>query len=334
MNKYLDKAEGVLMLVAKHLVIAIPVTMLLGFMWGNVFDPVGLKALIIPMTLLMVYPMMVNLNIQKMFGFNDMRLQISAQVINFAVIPFVAFGIGKIFFSTQPYYILGFLLAGLLPTSGMTISWTGFAKGNIEAAVKMTVVGLTAGSLLTPVFIKWMLGADIAVNMMDIIRQIALIVFLPMFLGQITRIYLLKRMSLDKFKCRVVPGLSSLSTIGVLGVIFIAMALKAQSIWAHPGAILTVLVPVLILYGSNYCISTFFAQKYFPRKDAVAFVYGTVMRNLSIALAIAMNSFGAHGADAALVICFAYIVQVQSAAWYVKFTDQVFGKSEEQKCFV
>jgi predicted Na+-dependent transporter len=91
---------------------------------------------------------------------------------------------------------------------------------------------------------------------------------------------------------------------------------------------------LLILYGLNYGISTFFAQKYFSRKDAVAFVYGTVMRNLSIALAIAMNSFGVHGADAALVICFAYIVQVQSAAWYVKFTDQVFGKSEEQKCLV
>ena len=35
------------------------------------------------------------------------------------------------------------LLAGLVPTSGMTISWTGFAKGNVAAAVKMTVIGLT-----------------------------------------------------------------------------------------------------------------------------------------------------------------------------------------------
>jgi hypothetical protein len=40
-----------------------------------------------------------------------------------------------------------------------------------------------------------------------------------------------------------------------------------------------------------------------------------------------LNSFGAHGTDAALVICFAYIVQVQSAAWYVRLTDRVFGES-------
>lgn len=54
-------------------------------------------------------------------------------------------------------------------------------------------------------------------------------------------------------------------------------------------------------------------------------VYGTVMRNLSIALAIAINAFGEAGANAALVIALAYIIQVQSAAWYVQFTDRLFG---------
>jgi predicted Na+-dependent transporter len=54
-------------------------------------------------------------------------------------------------------------------------------------------------------------------------------------------------------------------------------------------------------------------------------VYGTVMRNLSIALAIAMNAFGEKGADAALVVAAAYIIQVQSAAWYVKLTPRLFG---------
>jgi len=50
-----------------------------------------------------------------------------------------------------------------------------------------------------------------------------------------------------------------------------------------------------------------------------------VMRNLSIALAIAINAFGEKGADAALIIAVSYIIQVQSAAWYVKFSDRIFG---------
>lgn len=54
---------------------------------------------------------------------------------------------------------LALLLTALLPTSGMTISWTGFAKGNVPAAVKMTVVGLIAGSLLAQVYLEATAGA-------------------------------------------------------------------------------------------------------------------------------------------------------------------------------
>ncbi|MBE9067655.1 arsenic resistance protein, partial [Leptolyngbya cf. ectocarpi LEGE 11479] len=54
--------------------------------------------------------------------------------------------------------------------------------------------------------------------------------------------------------------------------------------------------------------------------------YGTVMRNLSIALAIAMTAFGKEqGAEIALIIAMAYIIQVQAAAWYVRFSDRIFG---------
>ncbi len=49
------------------------------------------------------------------------------------------------------------------------------------------------------------------------------------------------------------------------------------------------------------------------------------MRNLSVALAIAMSAFPTHGAEIAIIIAMAYIIQVQAAAWYVKLTDKLFG---------
>jgi arsenite transporter len=44
-------------------------------------------------------------------------------------------------------------------------------------------------------------------------------------------------------------------------------------------------------------------------------------------LFIAINAFGAQGAAAALVVALSYVVQVQSAAWYVKYTDRIFGSA-------
>ena len=52
--------------------------------------------------------------------------------------------------------------------------------------------------------------------------------------------------------------------------------------------------------------------------------------NLSIALAIAMTAFGGEqGSEIAIIIAMAYIIQVQAAAWYVKFNDKIFGPSLE-----
>jgi hypothetical protein len=101
--------------------------------------------------------------------------------------------------------------------------------------------------------------------------------------------------------------------------------LKAQTIMAAPGVLVQILLPLAIIYGVNYALSTFLGRTLLPRGDAIAMVYGTVMRNLSIALAVAINAFGAQGSDAALVVALAYIIQVQSAAWYVKLTGRLFG---------
>jgi nucleotide-binding universal stress UspA family protein len=109
------------------------------------------------------------------------------------------------------------------------------------------------------------------------------------------------------------------------------MALKAKAIAGSPQLLLYVLAPLVIIYALNFLLSTVVGKLLLPRNDAIALVYGSVMRNLSIALAIAINAFGPQGSSAALVVAMAYIIQVQSAAWYVKYADAIFGKPDEGK---
>ena len=315
----------------KYLVYNIPAMMLLGVLFGYFQDPKFLKVTILPLTFLMVYPMMVNLQIKKVFSGGDTKVQFVTQLINFGIIPFAAYGIGKLFFADQPLVALGLLLASLLPTSGMTISWTGFAKGNINAAIKMTVIGLVAGSLATPLYAKWLMGAVVEIPLVSVFKQIALIVFLPMIAGYVTQRFIIWKYGQAKYQKDIKKKFPMISTIGVLGIVFVAMALKSKTIVSEPALLLKLLVPLLILYGLNFVLSTIVGKLMFNRGDAIALVYGTVMRNLSIALAIAMTVFGKEGSEIALIIALAYIIQVQSAAWYVKFTDNIFGPAQEQE---
>jgi ACR3 family arsenite efflux pump ArsB len=106
----------------KNLIIAIPILMFAGFITGLYIQTALLKQLIVPFTFLMVYPMMVTLKIKKVIEGGDTKSQLLTQLLNFGLIPFVAYGLGLLFFKKQPYTALGLLMAGLVPTSGRVYS--------------------------------------------------------------------------------------------------------------------------------------------------------------------------------------------------------------------
>ncbi len=320
--------------IQKNLTWAIPLMMMAGFLLGMAWNPAPLKRLIMPLTFLMVYPMMVNLQLKKVLEGGDVKVQWVTQLLNFTVIPLFAFVIGKVAFPESPYLALGLLLASLLPTSGMTISWTGMAQGNMAAAVKMTVFGLVIGSVLTPVYIKVLMGTVVKIPMLKIFQQILVVVLIPLLAGNLTQRGLIKRYGLSHYQQHLKQFFPPLSTLGVLGIVFVAMALKARSILSNPQQLLALILPLVILYGGNFVLSTWVGKLFFNRSDAIALVYGTVMRNLSIALAIAMTAFGEQGSEIALIVALAYIIQVQSAAWYVKFTHRLFGPVAEMEVAV
>ena len=86
----------------KNLVWAIPVSMVFGLLGGGyLFDAKPLKNFIIPITFLMVYPMMATLNVRSVFKGHDARLQVVTQLINFILIPIIVFSLGKIFLAGE-----------------------------------------------------------------------------------------------------------------------------------------------------------------------------------------------------------------------------------------
>ena len=320
-----------LTILQKNLVWSIPISMLAGLFYGYFFNAAPLKQFIIPVTFVMVYPMMVTLSVKSVFKGEDYKLQLTTQAVNFILIPILAYYTGKIFFSSgiEKYalWAVGLFLIGVLPTSGMTISWTGFAKGNKEAAIKMVVFGLILGAVAAPVYTKVFMGATINVNMLHMFKQIALFVFVPLLIGLLTQYMAIRRYGVKAWNERIKPKFPPFSALGVTLIAFVAMALKAKNIIAAPGDIISILLPLAVFYLATYTLLSIAGRLFFKREDAIAMVFGVVMRDLSIALAIAMTAFGKQGMTIALLIALAYVIQIQSAAWYVRLVDIIFGRS-------
>lgn len=312
-----------LMHIQKNLIIWIPVSMALGLLFGYLFDASSLKAFVMPATFFMVYPMMVTLNVKKLFSAGGTKLLSVTQLINFILIPLIGYAVGLIFFADNLMVRIGFLLITLIPTSGMTITWTGIAKGNVNEAIRMTVSGLLLGAILTPVYLKTLLGTAIELPLSKIFLQILIVVFIPMILGFITQQLLVKNYGQEIFQKSIKTKFPPLSTLGVIAIVFMAMALKSKGIISNPLMLIQLLLPLIIMYLAIFILSTFSGRMFFAKSDAIALVYGTAMRNLSIALAIAMSVFQADGSEIVLVIAIAFIVQVQAAVWYTKYASKI-----------
>lgn len=323
----MNRLHRITSFLTKHLSLVLPAAMVVGFAAGILLDLRVLKAAILPLTFFLVFPMMVGLDLKKLFSRGNIPLQIVTLVLNFGIVPFAAFGMGLLFFRDAPYLRLGLLMAALLPTSGMTVTWTGLSRGNVPEAVKMSVIGLLAGSLATPFYVSALLGESVNLPVRSVILQILIVVALPLIAGQLLGALIKRKTGEKRFSERVKPQLPGISTVGVILLVFVAIALKARSILARPELIWVTLLPVVLLYLLNFILSTVTGKLLFRPAEAKALVYGTVMRNLSIALAVIMGLLGEKGGEAALIITWSYIVQVQSAALYVRLSRRFFKEN-------
>lgn len=304
---------------SKNLVSTIPVILVIGFLTGLNFDTSLLKGYILFFTFLMIYPTMIGFKIKEAVDLSHLKVVIGASILNFILIPILAFVFGKLFLADSPQLFAGLIMISLFPTSGMTISWTMLNKGNVAAAIKVTALSLLLGSFLAPIYLYFMVGTMIEVNVLQTFLTVAQIVVLPMILGTITYKFILKKMSADEFNKKIKPILPPMSVWAMLFIIFASISMKAKAIAGQPQLLLNTLLLLILFYFINFAVSTFFVRRFFNKADGYALVYGTVMRNLSIALGLAIASFGP---DTALIITLAFILQVQGAAWYGKLSSK------------
>ena len=301
----------------KYITISVPITLILGFIIGILVDTSPMQSTLLIATIIMIYATMVGFNLKELTSFQGSKVLLFSILINFFIIPGVAYVLGITLLKDQPLMFAGLALSALLPTSGMTISWTVLQKGNVGAAVKLTVFGLILGSLLTPWYLLAMVGQYVEINIWATMRTILLVVFVPMILGKMTHILILRKTTQENFKKNIKPKFGPLSIWAMLYVIFTSISSKADMIVSNLQLIVIALIVLILFYLINFGISTLFAVKLFNREDGIALVNGTVLRNLSIAIGLAATSFGA---EAALIVTLAFVVQQQGIVNYAKLS--------------
>lgn len=309
--------------VKRNLSYLIVIFITLGLLYGYFSKPSYLKSYVSAVLFIMIYPMMINLKVTDVFkSLNNIKPLLLSIVINFIISPIAAFILGKLFFSNEPALLMGIILIGLIPTSGMTASWTGLAKGNLQLSLVMISVNLLLSIFMIPIYLKIFLGQIVVIETIVILKSLLKVVIIPLILGDLTRRLIIKGFGMKTYN-EIKPNLSGVSSLGVLMIVFIAMSLRSKTIIGRPDLVLISIVPLIIMYILIATISHLIGNKVLNNKDRTALVYSTAMRNLTIALGLSLSSFGES--LAVFLIAIGYIVQLPIAAFYMKFISK-YGK--------
>lgn len=294
-----------------------------GLFFGYNNDMRFLKPLIAYLLFLMIYPMMITLSVGEVVkSLSDWKAIGLSLAINFIIAPAVALVLGKIFFSNEPMLFTGLMLMAILPTSGMTASWTGLSGGNLKLSLVMMSVNLLAAAFLLPLYLNVFVSGVALVDTGMVFSSVLKVVLIPLVLGDATRRLIIKKYGDSKYR-GLKPALGGASSIGVVSVVFIAVSLKSPVIIGQLTLALRTLVPVVILYAMILAVSHMLGRRLLSADDAIALVYSTTMRNLTVSLGILMVAFGES--LAVFLLAIAYMVQVPLAAGYmklIKFADE------------
>jgi len=273
---------------------------------------------------LMIYPMFINLKMGDVAEARNFKGAVSLSLfLNFIISPALGFFLGKIFFPEQPFMALGLLLISLIPTSGMSATWTERTKGNLKVALSIIAVSLLVVIVLLPIALPLLAGNVLTVTPAFIFLRILMVIIVPLVLGDITRRIIISRKGLDYYK-KSKPTFLGLSSLGLLFVLFLIMSLKTnRMLLENPLLVLKGLLPLAIYYIAMFGSSTFLSRK-MPYPVSVAVTYGTSVRYLALALGIAVPLLG-EGEGSSLVVfivALAFFVQVPLSSFYSSFRQR------------
>lgn len=303
--------------------------MVLGFIIGY-FVPSMTKAsvIVLPVVIIMIYPMMVNLALSTLKQANKSLVPlIEAIALNFLIAPLLMYGLS--FLVTDTNLRIAMILLAIAPASSMGLGYLGLSDGHIltgaiiVGAEFLLAIGVypLAEFLITKVFAA---SSTVVVPAGTLLLNLLYVLIIPMILGIATREYIERKHKEGTFK-KVKPYFSTITLSFLYILIFLIFATKARKIAENYQQIAMVLVVAIIFYvillTFALLLNKYVLDMEYRHNQAVVFT--SVGKNVALTIAILVAIFGKDGQYMAIAPAMFSIIQAPFLMLYLKFSDKI-----------
>jgi len=306
---------------SRNLIYVIPCVILLSLICGLFIDTSPLKTFILPVAMLTIFPAMIGFQPRELLNLTDIRLLSVNLLLNFIALPLSALLIGILLLEPWPELRIGLLIISVVPGGNMVVAFTMLFKGNVKASLKLSTMNLILGSLLAPLYLYFLAGTLVEIDVIHIGKTIGLVVFIPLCAGVLVYNFLLKRIGQEQFKRDIKPLLPAFSVWGLIYLVFTSVSMKAKMIFSYPELIVQALSSLALWYLIIFAFCILIGRLFFSHKDAISLLLNALLRNLPICIGIAVTAFPPQ---TAMTVALAFLFQQQFALWFWKL-DQRYG---------
>ena len=203
-------------------------------------------------------------------------------IAQFAIMPFLAFALGKVFVLDDAL-LVGVILVGTCPGGTASNVMTYLAKGDVALSVGMTSVSTLLAPVLTLALTYLLLRETISVDTMAMFLSIVKVVILPIALGFIINKFF------HETTQKAVKALPLVSVTAIVMIVASVVAANSAKIMSTGFIVFTVVILHNILgYALGYGVAMF-VKAPLAKKKAIAIEVG--MQNSGLAASLAATSF-------------------------------------------
>ncbi len=288
----------------------------LGRVWpgiGPALDRVKLDTVSLPIAvglLWMMYPVLAKVKYGKLGHLTARRdLLATSLVFNWIVGPILMFALAWLLLPDLPHYRTGLILIGLARCIAMVLIWNMLACGSGELAAVLVALNSVfqilfysvLGWLFISVIPGW-LGADATafhVSMGAIAKSVGIFLGVPLALGALTRVVLVRRKGEDWYERKFLPRLGPTALLGLLYTIVLMFSMQGDKILARPFDVLRIALPLVIYFAVTFVSAFLVSRKLgFSYEETAAVSFTAAGNNFELAIAVAVGLYGIASGEA------------------------------------
>ena len=298
-----------------------------GTILGHYLNLRWLSKLILPVVFIMIYPMMINLSLSALKETKgSLKPLIEAMILNFIYGPLFMYFLTSLLIS-DPKIKLALMLLSIAPSSSMGLGYIGIAEGHMLTGAVIVAFAFLASIFVYPFAGHYFaLGANLPVPLSLIVKNLLLILILPLILGVATREYIERRHG-DGHFLRIKPYFSVTTLTFLYILIFIIFASKANLILKNYMNILLLLPLAILFYGITVLFILLINKHilYFEYGHHQSVVFTSVSKNIALTIAILISVFGKEGEYMAVFPAIMSLFQAPFLMIYLKFSKRIKG---------